>query len=96
MPARLLLLLLQAEPAAAKPDIELGIQLRARSVTIEKKGEASLRVRGEGPGNSVDVSVEPKAEGRTELRNVRVDIHAAASVEQGVKIETSAETGTPQ
>ena len=88
------LLLLQA--AAQAPDIELDLSLRAKSVRIERKGEARLDVRGEGPGNRVDVRVEPKAEGRTQLRNVRVDVHAEASIDEGAKIGTEAETGTPQ
>jgi hypothetical protein len=88
------LFLLQA--AAQAPDIELNLNLRARSVKIEKKGEARLEVRGEGPGNRVDVKVEPKAEGRTELRNVTIDVHAQASVQEGAKIDAQAETGTPQ
>jgi hypothetical protein len=91
----LLVLALQAA-AAQQPDIELNLSLRARSVRIEQKGEARLEVRGEGPGNRVEVRVEPKAQGRTELRNVRVDVHAEASIEQGVKIAAEAETGTPQ
>lgn len=91
----ILFILLQAAPAQA-PDIELNLNLRARSVTIEKKGEARLEVHGEGPGNRVDVKVEPKTEGRTELRNVTVDVHAEASIEEGVKIDAQAETGTPQ
>jgi len=90
----ILLILLQA--AAQAPDIELNVKARARSVSIEQKGEARLDVRGEGPGNRVDVRVEPKAEGRTELRNVTVDVHAEASIEEGVKIDAQAETGTPQ
>lgn len=88
-----LLILLQA---AQTPDIELNLQIRAKSVTIRQKGEARLEVRGESPGNRVDVKVEPKAEGRTELRNVTVDVHAEASIEEGVKIDAQAETGTPQ
>ena len=91
----ILLILLQAAATQA-PDIELNVNLRARSVTIEQKGEARLEVRGEGPGNRVDVKVEPKAEGRTELRDVTVDIHAEASIQDGVKIDAQAETGTPQ
>ncbi|HEU0100232.1 MAG TPA: hypothetical protein VFQ67_15855 [Allosphingosinicella sp.] len=90
-----LLVLLQAAAVQA-PDIELNLSLRAKSVRIEQRGEAKLEVRGEGPGNRVDVKVEPKAEGRTELRNVAVDVHAEASVEEGVKIDAEAETGTPQ
>ena len=91
----ILLILLQAAAAQA-PDIELNVNLRARSVTIEKKGEARLQVHGGGPGNRVDVKVEPKAEGRTELRNVTVDVHAEASVQEGAKIDAKAATGTPQ
>ena len=91
----ILLALLQAAAAQA-PDIELNLHVRAKSVRIEQKGEARLEVRGEGPGNRVDVKVEPKAEGRTELRNVTVDVHAEASIREGVKIDAQAETGTPQ
>lgn len=90
----ILLILLQA--TAQSPDIELNLNVRAKSVRIEKKGEARLEVRGEAPGNRVDVKVEPKAEGRTELRDVTVDIHAEASIQEGVKIGAQAETGTPQ
>ena len=91
----LLLILLQAAATQA-PDIELNLSLRAKSVRIEQRGEARLEVRGEGPGNRVDVKVEPKAQGRTELRDVTVDVHAEASVQDGVKIDAKAETGTPQ
>ena len=89
------LALLQAAPTAA-PDIELNIHARARSVTIRQKGEARLEVRGEGPGNRVEVRVEPKPDGRTKLRNVTVDVHAEASAHEGLKIDAKAETGTPQ
>ena len=89
----LLLILLQAAQA---PDVELDVRARIKWVRIERRGEARLEVRGEGPGNRVDVKVEPKAEGRTELRNLTVDVHAEASVQDGVKIDAQAETGTPQ
>jgi hypothetical protein len=89
------LILLQAAATQA-PDIELNLSARARSVTIQQRGEAKLEVRGEGPGNRVDVKIEPKPEGRTELRDVTVDVHAEASVQEGVKIDAGAETGTPQ
>jgi hypothetical protein len=91
----ILLLLLQAA-AAHGPDIELNVHARIKSLKIEQKGEARLEVEGQGPGNRVDVRVEPKAEGRTQLRNVTVDVHAEASVQEGVKIDAQAETGTPQ
>lgn len=92
----MILFLLLQTAAAQAPDIELNLSARARSVTIERRGEARLEVRGEGPGNRVDVRVEPKAEGRRQLRDVAVDVHAEASVREGVEIDAGAETGTPQ
>jgi uncharacterized protein (DUF58 family) len=89
------LLLLQAAATQA-PDIELNFHARIKSLKIERKGEARLEVRGEGPGNRVEAKVEPQAEGRTELRNVNVDIHAEASVSDAAQIRVEAETGTPQ
>jgi Fe2+ transport system protein FeoA len=88
------LLLLQA--AAGQPDIELNLQARIKSVRIERRGEARLEVRGEGPGNRVEVRIEPKPEGRTELRNVTVNVHAEATVGDPAQIRVGAETGTPQ
>ena len=89
----LVALLLQSGPAA--PDIQLDVKLRAKSVTIERKGVAKLEVRG-AEGSVVRVEVEPKAEGRRTLRNVTVDIHAEASVGEGAKVEAKAETGAPR
>jgi hypothetical protein len=72
------LLLLQA---AAQPDIEVGIRARARSVEIERKGETSLSVTAEPDGGSrVESRVTPKANARTKLRNIEVDIRGAASI----------------
>ena len=88
-----LLLLLQA--AGPAPDIELNIRARARSVEIERKGEASLEVRG-GVGSLVETRMTPPAEGKTRLRNVRIDVRAAASVDRRPEIAAEAETGTPQ
>lgn len=89
------LALLQAAAAQA-PDIELNVHARIKSLKIERKGEARLEVRGEGPGNRVEARVEPKAQGRSELRNVTVDIHAEASTGDPAQIRAEAETGTPQ
>jgi hypothetical protein len=90
-----LLALLQA--ASAQPDIELNIRARARSVEIERKGEAKLEVRAEpDAGSRVEARVEPKAEGRTSLRNVEVNIRAAASIADPQQIRVEAETSTPQ
>ena len=94
-----LVLLLQAGAAQA-PDIELFAQARARSVTIEKQGNASLTVRTEPDGgNVVDVRA-PKANGRKTLRNVVVDIHAEARIGEPGQAPrnnaVAAETRSPQ
>ncbi|MEA3064159.1 MAG: hypothetical protein QOJ27_594 [Sphingomonadales bacterium] len=89
------LLLLQAASTQA-PDIELNLHARAKSVRIEQKGEARLEVQGEGPGNRVEARVDPKTQGRAQLRNVTIDIHAEASVSDPAQNRVEAETGTPQ
>ena len=89
------LAILQAAATQA-PDIELDVRARFKSLKIERKGEARLEVRGEGPGNRVEAKIEPKAQGRTELRNVRIDVHAEASVTDPAQIRVEAETGAPQ
>ena len=74
----LLLLLLQA--GAQAPDFELNANIRARSVTIEKQGEASLKVTtSPDGGNLVDVQA-PKANGRKTLKNVNVKVRAEARI----------------
>jgi hypothetical protein len=88
----LLLLLLQAS-APASPDIELRVQARAKSVTIEQKGEAWARVHAEpDAGSRVDSNVLPKAEGRKELRNVSVDIRARANIADPAQKSQAPET----
>jgi hypothetical protein len=75
----MMLLLLLAQAVAA-PDIELNAHVRARSVTIEKQGNASLSVRTDPEGgNVVDVRAL-KANGRKTLRNVDIDVHAEARI----------------
>ena len=96
------LLLLQAAAAQAPavqgaPDIELGIRARARSVEIERKGEAKLEVRAEpDAGSRVEVRVEPSARGRTRLRNVEVEVRAEARLGSGAEIRAGVETDAPQ
>jgi uncharacterized protein (DUF58 family) len=76
-----LLALLQAAAPAPAPDIELNVHARIKELRIEQRGEAKLSVHAEpDAGSRVEARVEPKAEGRTELRNVTVDIHAQASL----------------
>jgi uncharacterized protein (DUF58 family) len=90
------LLLLQAA-AQSLPDIELNVQARARSVEIERRGEAKLQVTAEpDAGSRVEVRVEPLPEGRTSLLNVEVNVRAEARLGEGVKVDMAAETERPQ
>ena len=76
------LLALQAAalPAAPPPDIAFTAQLRARSVTVEKQGEAKLSVTTSPEGaNLVDVEA-PRANGQTTLRNVSVKVSVEARI----------------
>ena len=92
----LLLLLLQAAGPPPAPDIELNVHARAREVTIERRGEAKLAVHAEpDAGSRAEVNVQPKAEGRTQLRNVTVDIHAQASLADPDQNKATVETGSP-
>ena len=93
----MLFLLLQAAAPQALPDIELNVRARARSVTIERKGEAKLEVRAEpDAGSQVEVRVEPLPAGRTELRNVELNVRAEARIGESVEIRSEAETAAPQ
>ena len=88
-----LLLQAAAQPSAPLPDIELNIRARARSVEIEQKGEAKLRVAAEpDAGSLADVRVAPEAAGRTKLRNVDVNVRAEARIGEGGQIRAEAET----
>jgi hypothetical protein len=93
----LLLLLLQAvAPPPPAPDIELNVHARVREVTIEQKGETKLEVHAEpDAGSRAEVNVQPKAEGRTQLRNVTVNIHAQASLADPAQNKATVETGSP-
>ncbi len=73
------LFLLQAASTQA-PDIEFSATVRARSVTIEKQGRASLTVTTEPDGGNVVEVNAPKANGRRTLRNVVVTVDAAARI----------------
>ena len=73
----LLLLLLQAAQA---PDIEFNAHVRARSVTIEKQGDAKLTVTTSPDGGTVVDVQAPKGNGRKRLRNVAVNVRAEARI----------------
>jgi hypothetical protein len=96
----LLLLLAQAAPPQSAPDIALNATIRARQVTIEKQGNASLIVTtSPDGGNVVDVRA-PKADGRRELRDVEVKVRAEARIVDPAQaprnIPDASETGQPQ
>lgn len=76
----MILLTLSLQAAAAMPDIQIGARVRARAVTIEKQGNASLTVStSPDGGNVVDVQA-PKANGRKTLRDVEVNVRAEARI----------------
>jgi uncharacterized protein (DUF58 family) len=93
----LLALVLQAAAPQSLPDIELNVSARARSVEIEPKGEATLHVRAEpNAGSRAQVRVDPLPEGRTSLRDVRVEVRAEARLGEGAQVNAQGETAAPQ
>jgi hypothetical protein len=78
MPLSLLLLAQIAGQAA--PDIEIGARVQARSVTIEKKGEAELSVTTDPEGANLVEVAAPEANGRRTLRDVDVRVRAEARI----------------
>jgi hypothetical protein len=88
------MLLLQATTPAPAPDIELSVHIRAKRVTIEQQGEAKLSVHAEPDAGAsrVETDVQPKAQGRRELSNVTVDLHAQASLTDPAQNRADPET----
>ena len=76
------LLLLMALQAASPPDIEFRATVRARSLVIEKAGNAQVRVTG---GEELVAIEGPKANGRKRINNpvFNVDIEARIAAPQG-------------
>jgi hypothetical protein len=91
----LVLALLQA--ASQAPDIEIGAKIHARSVTIEKKGEAHLKVHTDpdAGGNIVDVQA-PKANGSKTLKNVEISVRAEAHIADPGQNKAEVETPQPK
>ena len=82
--------------AASAPDIQIGAEVRARSLTIEKKGDARLTLRTEPDGgNVVDVEA-PKANGRKTIRNVNVSVRAEGRIADPLSPDVRVETSQPQ
>lgn len=74
----MMLFLLLALQAAPPPDIELRATVRARSLTIEKAGEASVVVTANGQNL---VSVEgPKGNGRKRIANPNFKVNIEARI----------------
>ena len=72
------LILLQA--AAQAPDIEVGATVRARQVTIERKGEAELVTHAHPDAGSNVQSEAPDAIGKRRLRDVDVRVKGEARI----------------
>lgn len=74
-------LLAQAQPA----DIEFRAAVRARSLTIEKQGQAELVISSDPEGqNLVDIRA-PKANGRKTIRNPQVDVDVEVRIADPVR-----------
>ena len=85
MIAALLLQAAAAQPPAPPPDIQLGIDVTARRVVIENKGEldltATAAVNGrESEGNVVEVDAPDVPQGRRQANNVRVRVRAETRI----------------
>ncbi len=75
----------QPAPATTPPDIQLGIDVTARRVVIENKGELDLSVSAavngrEGEGNVVEVDAPDLPQGRMQANNVRVRVRAETRI----------------
>ena len=92
------LLLVQAVAAQAgnAPDIQLQARVRARSLTIQKRGDASLTLHTDPDGGNILDVQAPKANGRKTIRNVDVTLNAEARIGDPQNIRIGAETSQPQ
>lgn len=66
------------QAAASPADIELRATVRARSLVIEKKGDANLTITANGQ-NVIDIRA-PKANGRKRISNPVVDVNVEARI----------------
>lgn len=76
----MLLLLLSLQTTPPPPDIQLRATVQARSVTIEKHGQARLTVQAEPDAGSVVDVQAPPANGRKTIKNVNITVDAKASL----------------
>lgn len=73
-----------AQPPAPLPDIQLGIDLTARRVVVENKGELDLTARASVNGREgegvVEVDAPELPQGRARANNVRVRVRAETRI----------------
>lgn len=74
----MVIFLFVAAQAASPADIELRATVRARSMTIEKQGNAQVQVTADGQ-NIVSVEA-PKANGRKRINNPVVNVNIEARI----------------
>lgn len=90
----MLLALLLAQAAA--PDIEIQARVTARSLTIDKRGDAHIAVRSDPEGRNIIDIRAPRANGRKTLRNVAAEVRAEARIVAGGDAGEAPETSRPQ
>ena len=91
-----LLLVQAAAPQAGNaPDIQLQARVHARSLTIQKRGDASLTLHTEPDGGNILDVQAPKA-GRKTIRNVDINLDAEARIADPQNIRIGVETSQPQ
>ena len=92
----LLVLLLAAQAASPAPDIALDVRVQAREVRIEQRGQATLELRANPDGGTVENAEKPDAPGRRRLRNVDVRVQAEARIADPAQAAPATETPSPQ
>lgn len=96
----MLLAMILLQTVAPQPDISFNAHVEARSVTVEKRGDASLTVTASPDAGSVVKVEAPETNGRRRLRNVDIDISAEARIADplaaSAEIEADAETVSPE
>jgi hypothetical protein len=80
-----MIVLLFALQAAALPDLSLTATVNARSLTVERSGEARLDVSASPDAGSAVKVVAPPASGRKTVRNVRITVDAEARIANGLE-----------
>jgi hypothetical protein len=90
------ILLALAQSAAPPADIEFNAAVRARSLTIEKRGQASLTVKTDPEGENVIDVQAPRANGRKRIANPVVTVRVEARIADPGQNAAREETVPPQ